>query len=538
MKISDLKIGTKLGLGFGLLIVMMTVLTGTGVWLLREYNASTDLILNDAIAKERLANEWEAGAELNGARIDTVLALTDPALRLDVETRMKATSKRSGEVTEELKKLVHSGKGKALLTKASEARLAYNKLRDLALSDQASGSSETPEKRGARAAALRAYLAGVHELANHQREKARAMAVEVAQEGATGQLVQAILWVVSVAVAIAWTIIVTRSITRPLQHAMTVAQEVAQGKLSSRDEVFSRDETGQLLGALNQMNKDLFRIVSSVRDNSSAIATGSHQIATGNVDLSERTEQQASALEETASSMEELTTTVKQNAENAREANQLAAVASEVAVKGGDVVAQVVTTMESINASARKITDIIGVIDGIAFQTNILALNAAVEAARAGEQGRGFAVVASEVRNLAQRSASAAKEIKALIDVSTQEVDTGTALVGKAGTTMEEIVTSVGRVTSIMREIALASAEQEAGIGQINQAISQMDSVTQQNAALVEEAAAASEAMRQQAAQMEETVSVFQLGTEGRVRPGAAAHARASASAGRALALA
>ncbi|HEY1043826.1 MAG TPA: methyl-accepting chemotaxis protein [Telluria sp.] len=515
MKISDQTIGTKLGVGFALLIVMMSVLTGSGVWLLRDFSASTELILEDAIAKERLVNEWQAGAQLNGARIGTLLATTDPVVRTEVESAMQATSKRSAEVQEQLRGLVASGTGKAMLAEATQARLAYNKLRDAALRDQADGLVESGPQRTARLAALRAYLANIGELATHQRNKAHTMSIEVEKEGATGQTILAVLWLVSIVIAIAWTILVTRSITRPLRRAMAVAQEVAQGKLSNRDESFSRDETGQLLAALNQMNKDLFRIVSSVRDNSSAIASGSEQIAMGNEDLSARTEQQAGALEETASSMEELTTTVKQNADNARQANQLAAVASEVAVKGGDVVAQVVATMESINASARKITDIIGVIDGIAFQTNILALNAAVEAARAGEQGRGFAVVATEVRNLAHRSASAAKEIKALIDVSTHEVDTGTALVGKAGATMEEIVSSVGRVTTIMREIALASAEQEAGIGQINQAISQMDSVTQQNAALVEEAAAASEAMRQQAAQMEQTVSVFELGQDG-----------------------
>jgi methyl-accepting chemotaxis protein len=252
--------------------------------------------------------------------------------------------------------------------------------------------------------------------------------------------------------------------------------------------------------------------VSAVRDSSHAIATGTDQIARGNEDLSARTEQQAGSLEETASSMEELTSAVRHNTENARQANNVALAASKVATDGGEVVSQVVSTMEAINGSARKITDIIGVIDGIAFQTNILALNAAVEAARAGEQGRGFAVVAGEVRNLAQRSASAAREIKTLIEASVEEVGNGTALVAKAGKTMEEVVTSVNRVTGLMRELTSASAEQETGIEQINQAIGQMDAVTQQNAALVEEAAAASAAMRQQATRLEEAVGAFQLG--------------------------
>jgi methyl-accepting chemotaxis protein len=309
-------------------------------------------------------------------------------------------------------------------------------------------------------------------------------------------------------------------ISRALAEALRVANSVAAGDLSEKIRIESNDEIGQLLAALQKMNDGLVGIVTEVRGGTDLIATASGEIAAGSQDLSSRTEQQASSLEETASSMEELTSTVKQNADNARQANALAATASAVASKGGEVIGQVVATMGQINHSATRIVDIIGVIDGIAFQTNILALNAAVEAARAGEQGRGFAVVATEVRNLAQRSAAAAKEIKGLIDESVARVDTGSKLVVEAGATMQDIVDSVRRVTDIMQEISSASQEQTAGIEQINQAIVQMDQVTQQNAALVEEASAASEAMQDQAAKLALVVSVFKVdGTDGTAAP-------------------
>ncbi|MCY1169559.1 Methyl-accepting chemotaxis protein (MCP) signaling domain protein [compost metagenome] len=307
-------------------------------------------------------------------------------------------------------------------------------------------------------------------------------------------------------------LMIARSITGPIRAAVKVAQTVAAGDLSSRIEVSSKDETGQLMQALKAMNDSLSKVVGEVHHGTDTIATASSQIASGNQDLSSRTEEQASSLEETAASMEELTSTVKQNADNAWQANQLAVSASSVAVRGGSVVAEVVDTMGAINASSRKIVDIIGVIDGIAFQTNILALNAAVEAARAGEQGRGFAVVAAEVRNLAQRSAAAAKEIKTLIGDSVDKVEEGSKQVAEAGKTMDEIVDSVKRVTDIMAEITAASQEQTSGIEQINQAITQMDQVTQQNAALVEEAAAAAASLQEQASGLSQVVSVFRLG--------------------------
>ena len=323
--------------------------------------------------------------------------------------------------------------------------------------------------------------------------------------------------------ALAWTgfgYFLVSVVFRPLDRAAKVAQAIAGGDLA-KFEIHPADETKPLLRALNQMSANLLAVVADIGASVDSVVTTSSQIAAGNQELSTRTEGQASSLEETAASMEEMTSTVKQNADNARQANQLALSASSVAVKGGSVVSQVVSTMDLINTSSRKIVDIIGVIDGIAFQTNILALNAAVEAARAGEQGRGFAVVAAEVRNLAQRSAAAAKEIKTLIDDSVNKVEEGSKQVAEAGKTMDEIVGSVKHVTDIMAEITAASQEQTSGIEQINQAIAQMDQVTQQNAALVEEASTAADSLQEQAASLSEVVSVFKLNhepAEGQVR--------------------
>jgi methyl-accepting chemotaxis protein len=512
MKLSDSKIGTRLGLSYGVLLVLMVLLTATGSWLLHEFSALGRAIMGDAVPKERLVSEWRHSVELNATRTLLVLNVEDAAVRANVEAAMRKTSERISEVQKELEHTVVSASGKALLADILVQRAQYSSARKRQLQAKADNdAARLAAGQEEMNAAFQAYDTSLHKLAEYEQNKASMMKERVDTESRQGQLLLGALCTVALAIAIACTVVITRSIIRPLRRAMAVAQEVASGRLSRHAEACARDETGQLLAALYKMNGDLFRIVGAVRDSSTTIVTASDEIAHGNQDLSVRTEQQAGSLEETASSMEELTTAVKQNADNVREADQLASIAWSVAAKGGAVVSEVVKTMDSINASTTKIGDIIGVIDGIAFQTNILALNAAVEAARAGEHGRGFAVVASEVRNLAQRSAGAAKEIKLIIETSARDVAAGSGLVGKAGTTMEEIESSVKRLAAIMRSVSLTNGEQEAGIAQINQAIGQMDAVTQQNAALVEEAAAASEALRAQAAQLGELVGTFQL---------------------------
>ena len=338
-----------------------------------------------------------------------------------------------------------------------------------------------------------------------------AVSADAATQAHRASFVSIVLMLVVGAAGIGVGVLFSRRITRPVDDAVRVAQAIAEGDLTSAIRVVGRDEIAQLVKALATMQGSLAGVVGNVRANSESVATASSQISQGANDLSARTEEQASALQQAAASMEQLGSTVRQNAENAQSANQLALGASTVARKGGEVVGEVVETMKGINESSKRIVDIIGVIDGIAFQTNILALNAAVEAARAGEQGRGFAVVAGEVRSLAQRSADAAKEIKSLISASVERVDHGSALVDRAGVTMTEIVSSIARVTDIMGEISAASTEQSSGVGQIGDAITQMDQATQQNAALVEESAAAAESLKDQARQLVQVVSVFKL---------------------------
>ncbi|SFU99156.1 methyl-accepting chemotaxis protein [Pseudoduganella namucuonensis] len=509
----NLKIGVRLGLGFGAIVAFMLGLSIMSVSRLGAMNDGMNLIMKDRYPKVLLANDTITLTIDNGRMLRSMLLSASDEEAEKFKRIVESTNRpKIVEDLAKMEKLISTEKGKQLFKEIMDKRALldpkYDKLYALAKSDKDAAAEFL---RNDFAATNNAYWAALDAMAKFQSEQmdeGGANADEVYL--ATRTLIVAVTSITLVLAGLV-ALVITRSVTRPMSEAVKVAQTVARGDLTSRIEVSRKDEAGQLLQALKEMNDSLVNIVGQVRTGTDTIATASKQIASGNLDLSSRTEQQASSLEETASSMEEMTSTVKQNADNARQANQLAISASEVAVKGGAVVSQVVDTMESINASSKKIVDIIGVIDGIAFQTNILALNAAVEAARAGEQGRGFAVVASEVRNLAQRSAAAAKEIKTLIGDSVEKVDIGAKLVDQAGSTMQAIVESIKSVTDIMGEITAASQEQTSGIEQINHAIAQMDEVTQQNAALVEEAAAAAGSLQDQAGSLAQVVSVFKL---------------------------
>ncbi|WP_292935188.1 methyl-accepting chemotaxis protein [Noviherbaspirillum sp.] len=513
MFFANLKVGTRLAAGFGIVILLLIGITGFGIARLRALDDSTNMIARNYYPRLAIANKVMEGVSLQATIMRNLLMIDDTDQLKTELAKGEAIKKDIASNVDQLEKMLQTKKGREILGVLQAARAEYLAARAayLKLLGEGRNSEASLHLLNVITPAQNAYLAqikGLVDLGGKLMEQGSADAEAQYREGILLMLGLAAVAIL-LAAGFAWR--TARSITRPLYAAVQVAQTVASGDLTSQIEVKSTDETGRLMQALKDMNASLASVVSDVRAGTDIIATASSQIAAGNQDLSARTEQQAGSLEETASSMEELTSTVRQNADNARQANQLAVSASDVARKGGAVVAQVVDTMGLINTSSRKIVDIIGVIDGIAFQTNILALNAAVEAARAGEQGRGFAVVAAEVRSLAQRSAAAAREIKSLIDDSVQNVNAGAKLVDDAGTTMREIVDSIRRVTDIMGEIMAASQEQTAGIEQINQAITQMDQATQQNASLVEEAAAASEAMESQAGKLAHAVSIFKL---------------------------
>jgi methyl-accepting chemotaxis protein len=514
MNIANLKIGQKLMLSFGAVIALLLVLATLAHTRVSGMSEDIDLMNTDRYPKTVLAHTVKDELNETARNMRNVLLMSDAEEIKKEFSNIEESTRIISESLEKLDKTITSARGRELMQALSASRALF-------VTQRSSFLALAKEGRKDEALALLikqvrptqlAYFAVLDDIIELQ----SGLMVEAGKESSAqaGQTRMLLLLIsgVAAAVSMALGLLATRSITRPLNEAVAIARRVADGDLSGTIVVTAKDETGQMLQALKDMNESLAGIVGDVRSGTDTIATASSQIAAGNHDLSSRTEEQASSLEETAASMEELTSTVKQNADNARQANQLAVSASSVAVKGGSVVAEVVGTMGAINASSRKIVDIIGVIDGIAFQTNILALNAAVEAARAGEQGRGFAVVAAEVRNLAQRSAAAAKEIKTLISDSVDKVEEGSKQVAEAGRTMDEIVDSVKRVTDIMAEITAASQEQTSGIEQINQAITQMDQVTQQNAALVEEAAAAASSLQEQASGLSQLVSVFRLG--------------------------
>jgi methyl-accepting chemotaxis protein len=509
----NLNIGKKIAVVFAIVLLVSIATTGVGLWQLNRMTASTKELMALPLAKERLVSDWYRTIYGGSRRTLAIAKSNDNALVAFFAEDSATGTREAGELLKKVKQLLTSPEEARLLQQIADARDFYNVQKAAVTKAKEVNDVETATRvlEEKFIPASTKYQSLLREMVDMQRKAIDASAVRAEQAAAASLRMQTALSVMLVLLVVACGWLLRSSIVKPLETAIGIARRVAKGDLTADIEVTSRDEAGQLLEALGAMNQSLRELVHNVVHGAGNIARASDEIAAGNLELSSRTEQQASSLEETASSMEELTSTVKQTSDNARQANQLAGSASEVAAKGGAVVRQVVDTMGLIDTSSKKIVDIIGVIDGIAFQTNILALNAAVEAARAGEQGRGFAVVAGEVRNLAQRSAAAAKEIKALIDASVANVETGGALVARAGATMDEIVESIRRVTDIMGEISAATREQTLGIEQINEAVSQMDQTTQQNASLVEEAAAASETLQKQAADLADAMRVFKL---------------------------
>jgi|SRR5450830_852425 len=523
-KLTHLNIGQRLGLGFGVVILLMLGLTVIGVYRLNQINGNIRSIANDFYPRTVMANTVKGALDETARSMRNLLFMSTVD---EIKGELDAITRAGAVIDETLKRFAKdtsSVEGKRMLDAVNAARAQYTPVLTNFLAAVKDGQVEQardlilPEIAPYQAAYFKA-LDNLIAFQGHGMEQAGQEAEHVS--GAASVLMIAMATIAALlAVLVGYSVM--RSITRPLNAAINIAERVAGGDLSVRVESTATDETGKLLLALQHMRDGLVSAVTQVREGSDAISVAAREIADGNANLSARTELQASTLEETASSMLELTDAVNHNADNARQANQLVLNASQVALQGGAVVTQVVSTMKEIKDSSRQIVEIIGVIDGIAFQTNILALNAAVEAARAGEQGRGFAVVAAEVRGLAQRSAAAAKEIAKLIQNSVSKVDAGSTLVDTAGNTMQDIVRSVKHVADIMVEISAASEEQSAGIRQVNDAIEQIDDMTQQNSALVEQAAAAAQSMHDQAVALGRAVSIFKIETA----PAAAAELR------------
>jgi methyl-accepting chemotaxis protein len=516
MNIRNMGIGQRLAIGFGVVIALLIMLAALSYLRIGSLNQEVATMVKDRYPKTVMANGIKADVNEVTRSMLNVLIMSDPdQIKLELANMEKKNASATAAL-EALTKSTTDPRGEEILKAIATIRAKFNpgQAAFIALINEDKKENAMVKFMFSLRPQQAKYFDQLDKFTAYQNEiMVEAGAAASSVSGRT-QLLILVLALGASFISVVVALLATRSITGPLGEAVEIAKRVADGDLTSVIEVNSTDETGQMMEALRHMNSSLTRIVAQVRAGTESIASASGEIASGNLDLSIRTEQQAASLGNTSGSMRELTGTVQQNADNARQANQLAATASEVAVRGGSVVSRVIDTMGSITASSKKIVDIIGVIDGIAFQTNILALNAAVEAARAGEQGRGFAVVAAEVRNLAQRSAAAAKEIKTLIGDSVDKVREGSTLVEQAGVTMEEVVNSVRRVTDIMGEITSASQEQSIGIANVNHTIVEMDETTQQNAALVEEAAAAAASMQDQAAMLAQVVSVFKLDQE------------------------
>ena len=511
--IKHLSVAKRLGLGFAIILFLSLLTTIIAIGRLHTVAQASEQLMKDPLTTERMVSDWYRNIHTGIRRTSAIARSSDPSLVTFFAEDQAESTRASAILQKSIEEHMQSDAEKVLFKEIGEARKNYLAAREaivnLKKEDKADEANQTLETNFIPAGKI--YTQKIEALLKNQRAKIDDTAAEIQRTYENSRILLIILAVLATALSLVCAWLMTNSITRPLKLATDIAEKMATGDLSESIQIQRHDEIGKMIAAINGVSDGLSQVIAEVRQGTETIMTASSEIASGNADLSARTESQASSLQETASSMEELTSTVRLNAENAQQANQLVLSASGVAVRGGEVVDQVVSTMGAIKDSSRKIVDIIGVIDGIAFQTNILALNAAVEAARAGEQGRGFAVVATEVRNLAQRSASAAKEIKALINDSVTEVEHGSMLVDTAGKTMQDIVTSVQHVADIMNEITSASREQSSGIEQVNLAVTQMDEMTQQNAALVEQAAASAESMRDQSLKLSQVVAQFKI---------------------------